>query len=150
MRLTQKAKNNMFRNSIEIEATIIEIDDDIYQLQEEINKLGPSGATFVNGEPMFICRNSEDRMGMVANLDQLQQMRLDLQNEWMYSVSAEHEAKRMKCSPEEVIALWEGRCSSIPDYDDHSSDDALCAQNILCEVGMHIETNPLELNELDL
>lgn len=140
----------MYKTSLEIEATIIEVDEAIHEIETSLNDLGHSGLTQVNGEYMFVCMTSEERMCLYATLDSYSSLRMDLQGEWMTAHAAELEATRRKCTPEEVIALWEGKCTYIPDYDDHSSDDARAEQDILREVGMNIQANPLELRELDL
>lgn len=137
-------------SSLELEANMIELDEHIAKDQLALDAMPHSGLTFLpSGEAVFACNNIEDRWLMNSCHDQLKEQREHLTAEWLTARAAEEEAQRRGCTPEEIIALWEDRCTYIPDYDDHSSDDCRAEQNILCEVGMHIEVNPIPLNKLD-
>lgn len=140
----------MLRSTLEIEAEIIEVDEMINEATEELEGFTRGGLTTINGMPAFVCQCDELSIGIDTTLINMQKRRNDLQADWLYAMAYEEEAKRRNCTPEEIVALWEGRCTYIPDYDDHSSDDARCEQNILCEVGMHIVTSPVKTQDLDL
>lgn len=137
-------------SSLEIESHIVDIDEEIEGVKNRLDGIGQSGLVPMSDGWAFMCLTSEGRMCLYATLDQLQSIRDDLEYSLFNAKLVEEEAVIRNCTPDEIIALREGKCTYIPDYDDHSSDDCRAEHNILCEVGMHIETNPFALEELEL
>jgi len=140
---------NGVRSSLEIKSAIADLNDDIKQLRDQIDGLPPSGLTILGGRPVFVCTCSEDAWMTRDSLTQALWQRDFLLGQLAQAEAVEIEAARRRCSVEEVLAMQEGRCTWINDYEDHDTDGPRSMHTILDELGMHIECSPVRLVDLE-
>lgn len=93
---------------------------------------------FSNGNHGIMCTNIEESMLRRLADDQEQEAREWEAEQRQLQDELAGEAARRGCSEDELLALWQGKATYLPDYDDHSSDDPRCEQNICNELGMHV------------
>ena len=108
------------------------------EANEHVKNGGQSGLAMLPSGPAFVCFGAEERWMRAEHEEQERRCKEWERERREYLRELALEAERRGCDEDELEALWQGKATYIPDYDDHSSDDPRAEQNIVCELGMSI------------